>query len=372
MKREIVKFIECLIPITLCNLKCHYCYVMQRHNRNMKHAHFNYSVPHMLSCLTKERFGGSVYFSICGAGETTLCPELPELVKGLLSMGHFVNITTNGTCTKQLSKLLDTLTSEEAKALHVSFSFHYLELKRLKQFETFFDNVRKVREAGCSYFVQFNLNDEYIPYLDDIKDLVFKNTGALPQVAATRKENDLKSDIELFSKHNNEQYYEYGKSFESPLFEYTMKNFNVHRKEYCYAGQVSCVLNLATGNLQACYASIQQINIFANPKAQIKFDPVGHHCPSRFCMNSSHFMSLGVIPSKDNISYASLRNRSTSDGGNWYNSIHQEVLSGKLPVKRLNLLQKAMVDIRYIAKKSLLVSYEHMPERLKQIYRGHK
>lgn len=372
MNRKIVKFIECLIPITLCNLKCHYCYVMQRHNRNMKHAEFNYSVPHMLSCLTRERFGGSVYFSICGAGETTLCPELPELVKGLLSMGHIVNITTNGTGTKQLSQLLDILTPEEAEALHVSFSFHYLELKRLKLFDTFFSNVRKVREAGCSYFVQFNLNDEYIPYLDEIKELVLTNTGALPQVAATRKENDLKSDIELFSTLDDEQYYNYGKSFDSPLFEYTMKNFNVHRKEYCYAGQVSCVLNLATGNLQACYASIQQMNIFANPDSAIKFSPIGHHCPSRFCMNSSHFMSLGVLSKEDGITYTSLRNRRTADGGNWYNSLHQEVLSGRLPVKKINMLQKAIVDIKYIAKKSLLTSYNHMPNWVKKIYRGRK
>lgn len=372
MKREIVKFIECLIPITLCNLKCHYCYVMQRHNRNMKHANFSYSVPHMLSCLTQERFGGSVYFSICGAGETTLCPELPELVKGLLSMGHIVNITTNGTCTKQMSKLVDILTPDEAEALHFSFSFHYLELQRLKMLDIFFENVKKVRDAGCSYFIQFNLNDEYIPYLDDIKNIVLANTGALPQVAATRKENDLKSDIELFSKYGKEQYYKYGQSFDSPLFEYTMKNFNVHRNEYCYAGQVSYVLNLASGVLQACYASIQQLNIFAEPHAPIKFDPMGYHCHSRFCMNSSHFMSLGVIPSEDNISYASLRNRQTSTGGYWYNSIHKEVLSGKLPVKRINYLQKAVVEIKYMAKKCLLITYGLMPEQLKRLYRRHK
>lgn len=372
MNREIVKFIECLIPITLCNLKCHYCYVIQRHNRNMKHAHFNYNVPYMLACLSKKRFGGSVYFSICGAGETMLCPQLPELVKGLLSMGHIVNITTNGTCTKQLTKLLDSLAPEESEALHFSFSFHYLELKRLHLFDTFFNNVRKVRDAGCSYFVQFNLNDEYIPYLDDIKNMVLRHTGALPQVAATRKEINIKSDIELYSNLDKDEYYGYGKSFDSPLFEYTMKNFNVSRKEYCYAGQVSYVLNLATGILQACYASIQRINIFTHPNAPINFDPIGHHCPSKFCMNSSHFMALGVIPSRSELSYASLRNRHTADGMNWYNSFHQEVLSKKLPVKKINIMQRVIAEIRYIIKKNLLISYNYIPKQIKQIYRKQK
>ena len=30
------RFFECLIPVTVCNLKCDYCYVIQEHNRLMK------------------------------------------------------------------------------------------------------------------------------------------------------------------------------------------------------------------------------------------------------------------------------------------------------------------------------------------------
>ena len=32
----IKRFFECLIPVTICNLECEYCYVIQREYRNMK------------------------------------------------------------------------------------------------------------------------------------------------------------------------------------------------------------------------------------------------------------------------------------------------------------------------------------------------
>lgn len=369
---KIAKFIECLIPITLCNLKCHYCYVIQRENRGMRHATFEYPISHMIKCLSKERFGGAVYFSICGAGETMLCPELPELVKGLLSSGHVVNITTNGTCTKQMIELLGTLTDEESKALHFSFSFHYLELKRLGKIDVFFDNVNRAKNNGCSFFVQFNLNDEYIPYLEEIKKLALNNTGALPQVMTTRKENDLKSDIELYTKKSKDEYVKYGREFDSPLFEYTMSNFDRKRKEYCYAGQVSYVLNLATGILQACYASVQKENIFKHPDKPIEFKPMGHRCASKFCMNSSHFMALGVIPDRNEATYAGLRNRKSSDGADWYNDFHKEFLSQHLPVRELSYIDKTMSDLKVSFKKIVLKTYSLLPEQFKNIYRKHK
>ena len=348
---NIVKFIECLIPITLCNLRCHYCYVIQRNKRNMQPAKFQYPVQHMLQCLTKNRFGGMVYFSICGAGETMLCPELPDLVKGLIAEGHIVNITTNGTCSMQLKRLINVLTESERKALHLSFSLHYLELIRLNLIEIFFENVKFVRDAGCSYFVQFNMTDEYMPHINDIGRLVEEQLGAKPQVAATRREVKLESEVQLFTALTEEEYRLAGKAFDSPLFECTLENFNKKKPGYCYAGKVSYVLNLSTGLLQACYASKQKINIFARPDAEIKFFEIGRHCPSLFCMNSSHFMALGTIPTSNVPSYASLRNRTTINGGTWYNKLHLEVLSKKIDVKELSFVDKVWVEIKYYIHK---------------------
>lgn len=331
---KISKFVECLLPITLCNLKCHYCYVIQRHNRTMKKVSFEYSIDIIVKALTKERFGGIVYFSICGAGETMLCKELPDLVKGLLSNGHYINITTNGTCAFQLRKLLEGINSEDLKRLHFSFSYHYLELKRLKLNDLFFENVKLVRSYGCSFLIQLNLCDEYILKKDDIINEVKQHVGALPQLAATRKEINLHTDIELYTHLSTSEYVNAGEVFKSPLFEFTMKNFNKRRKEFCYAGAWSYVLNLGTGVLQACYGSKQKMNIFQNIDKKINLVAVGHHCPSPWCMNSSHFLAWGVIPSLDTPSYAELRNRQTNDG-EWYTSTIKEAFSHKLGEKNL-------------------------------------
>ena len=72
---HVKRFFECLIPVTVCNLKCSYCYVIQRDYRNMKLAELKYTPEHIGKCLTKERLGGECFFSICGAGETLAQPE---------------------------------------------------------------------------------------------------------------------------------------------------------------------------------------------------------------------------------------------------------------------------------------------------------
>ncbi len=110
----------------------------------MAHANLKYPIDHMIKCLPKERFGGMVFFSICGAGETMLCPELPELTHGLLKQGHFVNITTNGTITKTIDSIILNTSSEERSRLQIAFSFHYLELIRLNLLDRFFNNVAKI------------------------------------------------------------------------------------------------------------------------------------------------------------------------------------------------------------------------------------
>lgn len=59
---HVKRFFECLIPVTVCNLKCSYCYVIQRDYRNMKLAELKYTPEHIGKCLTKERLRGSVSF----------------------------------------------------------------------------------------------------------------------------------------------------------------------------------------------------------------------------------------------------------------------------------------------------------------------
>lgn len=234
---KIKYFFECLIPITACDIKCHYCYVVQRDNRKMKMAKSKYSIEHIGKALSKERLGGIAYFSLCGAGETMMQKELPELMLALLKEGHYVNITTNGTVTKAFKRIAELIPTELLKHVQFSFSLHLIELKRLGLVDKFFENIKFIHSLGCSFLVQVNLCDEYEPLFEEIKQLCLKNVGALPQLAATRDELDLSNDIRLFTKHTKEEYIRQGGEFVSPLFDFTMKNFMVKRREYCYAGK---------------------------------------------------------------------------------------------------------------------------------------
>ena len=275
--------------------------------------------------LTKERLGGVCYFSICGAGETLIPKDTLEIAYQLLKNGHYVNITTNGTLGNRFDEV-KTFPEDYRRRIHFSFSLHYNELKRLNLIDTFFDNVKKVKSFGSSFLVQINLVDEYLPVIDEIKEICLKEIGALPQVAATRRENDLKKEIHLMTDLNVDDYIRIGRSFDSPLFDFTMQNFNKSRTEFCYAGAWSGTLNLATGMLSKCYGP-NYIDIFKNIEEPIDFTPIGNHCCSLFCMNSSHFLSLGTIPEFNTPSYAALRNRPEAG---WYTPQMEEFLSHKL------------------------------------------
>ncbi|MBQ9729567.1 MAG: radical SAM protein [Clostridia bacterium] len=337
---KIKRFIECLLPVTACNLMCDYCYVIQENNRKNEIPKLNYTPQQIRSALTVERLGGICYISICGAGETLLPKYSVDIVHELLQEGHFVNITTNGTLTQRFEEFC-SFEPNLLSHLHFAFSLHFIELKDKGLLQTFFDNVKRVRQAGCSFVVQINLYDGYLPYLDEIKRLCLDNLGALPQVAATRDESN--SNFVLLTNLSKENYAMNGDSFDSPLFTFTMENFMVKRKEFCYAGDWSFLLNLQTGIMRKCYANGDNpVNIFENPNDPIPFCAVGKNCKNKYCVNSSHFMSLGVIPSKNVPSYAQLRNR---ESANWYTPTMNSFLNGKLEAsnKKYSLMKKLRI-----------------------------
>lgn len=358
---KIKRFLECLIPVSLCNLECPYCYIIQEDRRNLKLANLRYSPEHIAKALRPERLGGICYISICGAGETLAQKEVIDIVRLLLKDGHYVNITTNGTLSSRFDKLIEYCGSD-IKRLHISFSLHYLELKRKNLIDIFFNNITKVKLAGASYLLQINLCDEYIPYIDEIKQLSVKYTGAVPQVALTRDETT--KPMKIYSSLTLDDYLEEGRKFSSPLFEFTYKNFNVKQKEFCYAGDWSGVLNLETGWLSRCYASREGQNIFEDVDRPIKFKAVGKHCKSPYCVNSSHFLSWGVVPNLKTPSYGELRERN-----GWYSDDMSRTLHQKLSGSNEEYSTIQKIRVNYSLKTCMfdIISYGYgvMPQILK-------
>ena len=335
---KIVHFFECLLPTSNCNLECEYCYLIQENRREMRNIKLDYDADTIVKALRKERVGGVCYFSLCGTGETMLQMELVDITKGLLAEGHYVNITTNGTISKKFDEMMQ-IDKKLLKHLNFSFSFHYLELKKKKLIDTFFENVHKVKNNGCSFIVQLNLYDGYLDYVDEIKEMCKNQVGAYPQLAATRLERkgNVNEAMKFHTEKTDMEYKKIGKSFESPLFEFTCKNFNKKMRNFCYAGLLSSQIIMKTGQLNPCYEAKDNQFIFDDIDKPIEYKPVGR-CRSRFCVNSTHFISLGVMPTyKDAPTYCALRNR---EEAGWINDDMKMILSQKLSDNNCDKLKK--------------------------------
>ena len=345
------RFIECLIPTTLCNLRCNYCYVIQQDRRKNKKAIFKYSPEIIGKGLSKKRLGGTSLISLTASGETFISPELPAITLEILKQGHFINITTNGTLTAKINKFLE-ITERYHSHIHISFSLHYVELLKHNLLDTFFKNIEIVRKSGCSILVQINLSDEYLPHWEDIKSVCLDKVETYPQVALTRREVHGTYEI-MTDLMTNEEYINKGKEMMSPLFDFTCNNFMVKRQEYCYAGYWSAKLNLATGEMTGCYGNGLHQNIFENINKPIIFLPIGNNCCFKYCFNSSHFISQGIIPELlPQPSYGELRNREIA---NWYTPEMKVFLYKQFTDTNpeLSIIKKKYYNIYYIYLKYL-------------------
>lgn len=301
------RFVECLVPISHCNLRCEYCYVIQGGYRDSVRPKFRLSPQEIGRALNPARWSAHrLFVSFCGAGETFLCKEMPDIVAYTLLQGNFVNVTNNGTITTALEKILN-LPDDLVSRLVFAFSLHYKELKKRNLLNVFAENVKKVIASKASFTVQLNLYDGYLDCLDEIKNYCAENFGALPQIALTR---DQRHGMKIHSTADFETYKKVGAQFDSPMFNFSCENFLVNRSQnFCYAGQNSWRLDLATGELHRCYFEQATFNAYDDLNQEIPLKPVGRHCGSDYCVNAIHFMALGVMPEIDCPSYAELRDR---------------------------------------------------------------
>lgn len=322
------RFIDIHIPVTHCNLKCHYCYVWHEGSRDTKETPFQYSAEHIGKALSVERLGGVCHFNMCGLGETLIPSQTVEIAYELLKNGHYVMIVTNGTLTKRFEEFAK-FPEEYKKRLGFKFSFHYLEFKKRSLMEQFWANVQLVKKNGMSFSIELTPSDELEPYIEDIKQICIKNVGAYCHVTIPR--DMTKRDIVLLSKHSFQEFCRIWEVFDSPMFDFKKSVWEQKRTEFCHAGMWSGLLNVGNGMLNACYHSGMQQNIFEDISKPIDFVAVGKHCGLPHCYNSHSLLGCGNICEVEGCTYAEERDRIDSrDQSHWLTAEMNEFLSHKL------------------------------------------
>ncbi len=140
---KIKKIILVGIPMSICNFRCHYCYLSHK-DKSFQGVQpkMKYSPEQVAKALSPERIGGLAYINFCAEGETLLTKDIDLYVKPLLEQGHYVEFVTNLTVTPVLEKFL-SWDREILKRLEFKCSFHYLELKKKNLLNTFAENVKK-------------------------------------------------------------------------------------------------------------------------------------------------------------------------------------------------------------------------------------
>ena len=323
---KIKKFIDCYIPITTCNFRCPYCYITQNNRWNDALPEFKYSAQYVRKALSKERLGGTCLLNMCGGGETLLPPYIIELLKELLEEGHYIWIITNGSLNKRFEEI-SKFPKNLLYRLAFKFSFHYLELKRLNKLEDYVKNIKLMQDSGASFSIEITPYDELIEYIDEIKEFSLKNFGALPHITVAREDNT--DNKKILTKLSKQEYNKVWSQFNSKMFSFKLSTFLVKRKEYCYAGKWSYILDIGKGVLRQCYSNNLQQNIFENMKP-IKIKSVGRKCLEPHCYNSHAFLTWGDIPRLKAPYYYEMRNRIQSDEKEWLNPYMKEFCSHKL------------------------------------------
>lgn len=207
--------------------------------------------------------------------------------------------------------------------------------------DKFFDNIRKVREAGCSFSLELTPSDEVISEIEEMKKICLDQVGALCHVTVAR--DNTKYELPILTNYSREEYKKIWSQFDSKMFEYKLSVFNQKRREFCYAGDWTCTLDLATGDLRQCYCGEVLQKVFDNIDSPIHFRPVGYRCPESHCYNAHAFLTFGAIPEHKAPFYAEMRNRVTKDGSEWLTPRMKAFLSTKLKESNKEYAHKLFV-----------------------------
>ena len=355
MSKKIKRFIDCVLPVSTCNLKCHYCCITINNQNCAKLPDFTNQAKLIGEALSIKRFGGPCVVNICGEGETLLPPGITLFIENLLKAGHYVMVVTNGTVKRRFEEIVK-LDPELLHRLFFKFSFHYLELIRTKQLDVFFDNINKIKNAGCSFSLEMTPNDEIIPQIDSIKELCIKQVGALCHLTVTR--DGSKPDLlPLLTKLSPQEYENIWSQFDSKMFKYKLTAFGKKNHHFCYAGDWTLFLNLGSGELKQCYRGKTLCeNIYSNPDSPIIFEAIGYGCREPHCYNAHAFLTFGTVPSLDAPTYLEMRDRVCKDGTTWVKDELKDCFSQKLKDNndQYSIYKKMEVGIRNMSESKFM------------------
>lgn len=302
------------IPMSVCNFRCHYCYLAQREvcyegiQPEMK-----YSPEQVRAAFSRQRLGGPCFMNFCADGETLLTKNIDEYIKALVEEGHYAEIVTNLSITNVIERIL-SWDRELLKRVEFKCSFHYLELREKGLLETFAANAKKIWAAGASANIEMTPTDELVPYIAEVKAFSLEHFGALPHLTIAR--DDRTDEIAYLTKLSPEEYTKTWSAFDSPFWEYKRTIFGKKQTGFCYAGAWSAYVNLATGRATGCYCGPNLGDVVADPAKPFPAKPIGR-CPIAHCYNGHALMTMGLIPRATDVGYGEIRDRVRADGSHW-------------------------------------------------------
>ena len=302
------------VPVTICNLRCDYCYISQKGSCIAKNPHMKGVPEYIGRFLSYVKEDEAFLIGLCGNGETLLGDQFIELCIELLNAGHYLHIVTNGILTDKIKTLIERA---GINAAHILFkmSFHYKELRDKKLLMKFVESVQYIDASVASYTIELVPHDELLDQIEEIKLFSKKYFGAFPHVTIGRNEMDGRK---LLSKLSYEEYYKVWKQFDSSLFEYKMKMYEQKGCE-CNAGRYTININLETGKISRCTTIEECVgNAYTSEKLCLNYEKVKDDCPLGYCYNCHVYGPLGIIASeKGTPTYLEIRDRKKNDGGHW-------------------------------------------------------
>lgn len=310
---KVKKLILFRIPMSICNFRCHYCYLAQRpiHFEGVQ-PEMKYTPEQVAYAIRPERLGGYAFINLCADGETLLVKDIDLYARKMAESGHYLEIVSNMTITPVLEKIL-SWPKELLEHVEFKCSFHYLELKKHNKLALFAENIHKVWSAGASANIEITPSDELIPYIDEVMRFSMKEFGALPHITIAR--DDRTDGIDYLTSLSMEEYDRAWSRFGSAFWEFKKTIFGKRQKGFCYAGAWSAYVDLTTGDAEQCYCGSLG-NVFEKPELPFPAKPIGR-CKQAHCYNGHAYLTLGLIPGY-NARYGEVRNRLTScGGGSW-------------------------------------------------------